>query len=110
MRSWTGIPRRGSRRSSGLTLQEPQQQQHQQQQQPQQQTQASSGATLKVKTRRRANSVAFACRTDYGLPDDSDDNSLPKNPVLLVAEPERRRSAIDTTEGFKERSSVFTLS
>lgn len=69
------------------------------------------GVTIKAKTRRRANSVAFACRTDYGLPDDSDDD-LPKNPLLLVTEPERRRSAIDSTEGAKERdrAKIFTLS
>lgn len=68
------------------------------------------GASSKGKTRRRANSVAFACRTDYGLPDDSDDENPPKNPLLLIVEPERRRSAIDSTEGAKDRAKVFTLS
>lgn len=70
------------------------------------------GTTIKAKPRRRANSVAFACRTDYGLPDDSDDDSPPKNPLLLIAEPERRRSAVDSAEGAKERdrTKVFTLS
>ncbi|EZA60362.1 hypothetical protein X777_13451 [Ooceraea biroi] len=67
---------------------------------------------IKVKTRRRANSVAFACRTDYGLPDD-DDDSVPK-PLFLVPEPaERRRSAAEAAEGAKERdraTTVFTLS
>lgn len=65
----------------------------------------------KTQTRRRANSVAFACRTDYGLPD-SDDESPPKNPLLLFAEPERRRSAIDSAESAKERDrpKIFTLS
>lgn len=69
-----------------------------------------AAAPIKIKTRRRANSVAFACRTDYGLPDD-DDDSLPK-PLFLVAEPvERRRSATEAIETAKERAtSIFTLS
>lgn len=89
--------------------------------QEQQQTQqvvgggGGAGAPSKIKPRRRANSVAFACRTDYGLPDDSDDDGPPKNPLFLVApEPERRRSAADAkvTEGAKERdrAKIFTLS
>lgn len=79
-----------------------------------QQTQQVAAAPIKapVKTRRRANSVAFACRTDYGLPDDDGDNELPK-PLFLVPDPaERRRSAAEAGEGAKEReriTSVFTL-
>lgn len=79
--------------------------------QEQQTQQGRDGGSNKIKTRRRANSVAFACRTDYGLPDDSDDESPPKNPLFLVApEAERRRSATDGAESAKERAKIFTLS
>jgi hypothetical protein len=80
-----------------------------------QEQQPQVAAPIKVKTRRRANSVAFACRTDYGLPDDDDDDNagvLPK-PLFLVAEPpeQRRRSATEVIEGAKERvGGIFTLS
>lgn len=100
-RTSSGFLRRGERRSSGLTT-------------GQQLKEQPAPVAIKPKTRRRANSVAFACRTDYGLPDDSDD-SPPKNPLLLIAEPERRRSATSTiVESTKERDratpTVFTLS
>jgi len=79
----------------------------------QEQQQPQAAAPIKVKTRRRANSVAFACRTDYGLPDDDDDNGVLAKPLFLVAEPaeQRRRSATEVIEGAKERAGgIFTLS
>lgn len=86
--------RRSNRGSSGQTSQ-----------QEQKAPAKASATTVKGKMRRRANSVAFACRTDYGLPV----NDTSPKPSLFAEE--RRRSANDSTE-MKERDrvAVFAIS